>query len=246
MAKRLAIVATVAAVVLALVVTHLWTRVGREAAIARAETEARMLREQRDSILTVVARNDSLQRELGTMRTSLEAEADRLRDVVDSLEVERAETQLTVRRLRRAEDLQAQLRTTFPEMADSDWGTTEVFNEEEEVGVEYLMVPLWFSETFLIDHKNSIAYEAQRDTLRSLTELQGRISELQDSVIALEQQSRTAYQTGYDSAFSLYQALNREHIDLLRQPRLSLGVPGGVATTLASFGVGLLIGVTAK
>lgn len=245
MARRTTIGAVVVAIILALTVAHLWTRLGAEAAIARAETEARMLSEQRDSILSIVARNDSLQRELSLVRTSLEAEADVLRDRIAMLESERVETQLTIRRLRRSDELQARFASTFPEMAASNWGVTEVVDEVEGVGIEYLMVPLWFSETFLIDHENAEAYRAQTESYASLVGVQDRVVVLQDSVISLERQSRDAYQLGYDNAFTLYQNLNREHIDLLRQPRISLGIPGGLLTAAGAFGLGAILGAGA-
>lgn len=244
MAKKLAGFTAVLAIVLALAVAHLWTRLGAAAAIARAETEARMLSEQRDSILSVVAQNDSLQRELSYVRNSLEAEADLLRSRIASLEAERVETQLTVRRLQRSDELQTRFASTFPEMAASNWGLTEVVDEVEGVGIEYLMVPLWFSETFLIDHENAKAYEAQTESYASLVGVQDRVVMLQDSVLALERSSRQAYQVGYDNAFTLYQNLNREHIALLRQPRISLGIPGGLLTAAGTFGLGAILGAT--
>ena len=244
MAKRMAIVAGVLAVVLGIAVAHLWTRLSSAEAIARAETEARMLTEQRDSILSVVAQNDSLQRELGLVREALEDEADVLRAQIAFLEAQRVETQLTVRRLQRSSELQARFAATFPEMAASNWGVTEVVDEEEGVGIEYLMVPLWFSETFLIDHENALAYQAQTESYASLVGVQDRVVILQDSVLALERRSRDAYQLGYDNAFTLYQNLNREHIALLRQPRISLGIPGGLLTAAGTFGLGAILGAT--
>lgn len=244
MARKTAIFAGVIAVVLALAVAHLWTRLSSAEAIVRAETEARMLTEQRDSILSVVARNDSLQRELGLVRSTLEAEADFLRARIAALEAERVETQLTVRRLQRTNELQARFAATFPEMAASNWGVTEVVDEVEGVGIEYLMVPLWFSETFLIDHENSKAYQAQTEAFSSLVNVQDRVVILQDSVLALERRNREAYQLGYDNAFTLYQNLNREHIELLRQPRISLGIPGGLLTAAGTFGLGAILGAT--
>jgi hypothetical protein len=236
--------AVLVAIVLALVVTHLWTRLGSAEAIARAETEARILTEQRDSILSVVARNDSLQRELSYVRTALESEADMLRERIVMLETERVEAQLTVRRLQRSDELQARFASTFPEMAASNWGVTEVVDEEEGVGIEYLMVPLWFTETFLINHENARAYEAQTESYASLVGVQDRVVVLQDSVLALERRNREAFQLGYDNAFTLYQNLNREHIDLLRQPRFSLGIPGGLLTAAGTFGLGAILGAT--
>jgi hypothetical protein len=246
MGKRLATFVVVAVVGLLLVVVYLGTRLRAEREIARAEMEAEFLRMQRDTILTIAAANDSLQRELSFVRTGMETEADRLRQRITDLESERVENQLTVRRLRRKEDLEARIRTTFPEMAESDWGVTEVFNEENGVGLEYLLVPLWFSETFLIDHQNSLAFQTQVDTLRSLNGLLERISVLQDSVLVLERGTRAAFERGYNEAYARYDALNRDYVALLRKPRISLGFPGGVGALAGSLGAGFVLGTVIR
>lgn len=232
----------VVAVALGIAVVYLHTRLRAEGEIVRAQAEAQFLRAQRDTILHIVARNDSLQREVGLVRAEKETEAARLRERIDVLENERAAAQLTVRSLRRREDLQDRLRRTFPEMAASDWGVTEVFNEEHGVGIEYLLVPLWFSETFLIDHQNAMAYQTQADTLRTLAAVLTEVTVLQDSVFTLERGSRTAFERGYDEAFTRYEALNQDYIALLREPRFSLGVPGGLTLLAATFGAGVLLG----
>ena len=171
-----------------------------------------------------------------------EDERVRLLAQVESAEQLRANEQLTVRRLRRREDLQARLNQTFPEVAASDWGVREVWNEQEQIGIEYLLVPVGFTETFIIDHQNSIAYEQQRDTLVSVVRLDTRIIALQDSVFTLERQSRGAFETGYNQAFTLYQSLNERYIDELRKPRFDLGVKGGIATMAGTFALGVLVG----
>jgi hypothetical protein len=246
MGKRLATVLVVVAIALLLGVVYLGTRLRAEREIARAEMEAEFLRMQRDTILTIAAANDSLQRELSFQRAGMEAEADRLRERITDLEAARVQEQLTVRRLRQKEDLRARIEQTFPEMAASDWGVTEVFNEENGVGLEYLLVPLWFSETFLIDHQNSLAFQTQVDTLRALNGLLEQVSALQDSVLVLERGTRLAYERGYDEAYTRYEALNRDYIALLRQPRFSLGVPGGVGALAGSIGAGFLLGTVAR
>jgi hypothetical protein len=210
------------------------------------ELENEYLRTQRDSIMRMVALNDSLQREVNVVRTGLETEAVRLQDRIDQLEQQRGEAQLSVRRLRRKEDLQARLTQTFPEMAASQWGVTELFHEEEGIGIEYLLVPLWFSETFLIDHQNSLAYKTQVDTFRVLDNLRVQISTLQDSVFKLERDSRLAFDRGYREAFQRYEALNADYVDLLRKPRFSLGVPGGLVTLVGSLGAGFVAGTVVK
>ena len=49
-------------------------------------------------------------------------------------------------------ELKQRLLENFPESGGSDWGVKDVFNEENGIEIEYLLVPLWFSETFIIDH----------------------------------------------------------------------------------------------
>src|SRR5690606_18526635 len=101
---------------------------------------------------------------------------------------------------------------TFPEIADSNWGVTEIVDDESGIGLEYLVLPLWFAETFLIDNQNAASFASQVESFEELSGIQDKVIELQDSIFTLERQTRTAYQTGYDNAFALYQNLNREHI----------------------------------
>ena len=106
--------------------------------IHQAELEMQKLRYMKDSLQTEVKFRDSLQVQLKSEVNATKNEADALRDQVNMLEEKRKEEQLSVRRLRKKEDLQARLRQTFPEMAESDWGVTEVTNEEFGVALEYL------------------------------------------------------------------------------------------------------------
>lgn len=44
---------------------------------------------------------------------------------------------------------------TFPEVAQSDWGVTEIVNENSFEN-KFLVIPLWFNKTFIIDHQNTL------------------------------------------------------------------------------------------
>lgn len=214
--------------------------------IQRARLEMQELRASRDSIKAIVSLKDSLQAILSSQVKQLEAETTRLRDEVEVLEEERKENQLTVRNIRKKEDLQVKLASTFPEMAQSDWGVTEVYNEDAEIGIEYLLVPLWFSETFIIDHQNSISYREQRDKLELVDTLNQQVVVLQDSLFTLEREKAVAYQMGYEEAFTKYEDINTKYIELLEQPpSIDLGIPKwGVIG--ASIGVGVLVGSQIK
>jgi len=214
--------------------------------IHRAQLEMQQLRASRDSIETLVAIKDSMQNILSARVEDLTSQTDRLRSEVQVLEQERAENQLTVRNIRKKEDLQNRLAETFPEMAESDWGVTEVYNEEFDVEVEYLLVPLWFSETFIIDHQNSESYKQQVNRFSEIDSLHQHVSVLKDSLFTLEREKAEAYQIGYQEAFTKYEDINAKYIELLEQPpSIDLGIPKwGVIG--ASIGAGVLVGSQIK
>ena len=47
---------------------------------------------------------------------------------------------------------------TFPEIAPDKLRLFEEYDRQYEVSIQYLGVPLWFSETFIIDHQNANSY----------------------------------------------------------------------------------------
>lgn len=241
---KLLIGISAAAVLLLVTSTFLFGLTRNHSEVARVRAEADLVRAERDSIRALIAANESIQRELGRQRDEAEAEAGELRGQVALLESERAARQLSVRRLRRPDDLRAKLVETFPEMAASEWGVTDVHNEAENVSVQYLLIPLWFSETFIIDHQNAESWRQQRDRLSSVDSLQRRVVSLQDSVQRLEEQKVLALQTGYTNVFDRYERLNQQYIAELRKPRLSLGSTLGLC--LGTAGAGILAGALVK
>ncbi len=208
--------------------------------IHQAELAMERMRSMRDSLETVVAFRDSIEKILTLQIDMYKDEADILREHVDLLEQERKEKQLSVRRLRKKEDLQQRLRQTFPEMAESDWGITEVLNEEYNIKIEYLLIPLWFSETFIIDHQNAESYLQQKHKLLAVDSLNQSIITLQDSVIVLEKLNREAYQNGYEYAYAKYDSLTTEYIQELKRGRIDWLWPG--VGILAGSAVGYVIG----
>lgn len=236
------IIVSIIAALLAVGLSYLLGRGINREEIQRAELEMQQLRSSRDSIQAVVSLKDSIQAMLSKQVRQLESETSQLRTQVRSLEEARQEAQLTVRSIRKKEDLQGRLEETFPEMASSDWGVKEVYNEEADLYVEYLLVPLWFSETFIIDHQNSESYKQQRDKLWAVDSLNQQVSTLKDSLLVLERDKSQAYKTGYDDAYTKYEDLNQKYIELLEKPpSVNLGFPKwGVIG--ASVGAGVLIG----
>ncbi|MBI2537106.1 MAG: hypothetical protein HYW06_09150 [Gemmatimonadetes bacterium] len=239
------LVGTAAVAVLFLVAaTYLFGLTRNNGEIARLRVEADRVRLERDSIRRVVAMSDSMQQDLRRERDEKEAEAAGLRREVAALERDRTARQLEVRGLRRPDSLKAKLVETFPEMAASDWGVTDIRNEQEDVSVQYLLVPLWFSETFIIEHQNAESWREQGGKLQAVDSLQQRVVSLQDSVQRLEEQKVLALQTGYSNMLDRYEQLNQDFIAELRKPRVSLGSMLGLCVGAA--GAGVIAGALVK
>ena len=209
------------------------------AAIARARNQATHLAGQRDSLAEVVRRREAEQAALGIRIETHQADAQRLRDSVIALERRRAAAQLTVRQIQTVGALQKQLRASFPELGDSAWGITTVpLEPRDTIGIEYLMVPAWFAETFVMDHQNAESWRAQKDQLLAVDSLRLVVIALQGSVTRLVAANAEAYQTGYQAAYAGYQDLSGRYVAQLRKPRITLGRSIEV---IAAAGAGFLL-----
>ena len=220
MLKKLLTAATVLVVILLILFAYFGGLWQNKEKIQLAELEMQRLSSMRDSLQLIVAFRDSIESIIGDKISSTKDEAEILRQEVQRLEQERKEKQFTVRSLRKKEDLQKKFKETFPEVANSDWGVTEVFNEEYGVGIEYLLIPLWFNETFIIDHNNSKLYQVQKDKLILVDSLNQFVIVLQDSVLVLEKLNRKAYEDGFNTAYGQYEELNQKYISELQKGKI--------------------------
>ena len=239
MAKNFTTVIIIIALVIALVFAYfggLWQNKDK---IHQIELEKEQLHSYADSLHTVVSYRDSIEKILKEQIASNKKVAEDLREQVNTMEQERAEGQLDVRRIRKEKDLLEKFEKTFPEMAHSDWGVTEITNANGFVN-KFLVVPLWFNETFIIDHQNALAYLAQRDTLLRLDSLNQVVITLQDSVTTLEALNRKAYQEGFNVALVRYDDLSDKYISELKKGKISLewSLVGAVATGVAGIFIG--------
>ena len=229
--------------VLALIITLLllveWYG-GRREEVARARAAASHLRLQRDSLMAEVEARDRARSALIRERRAHEAEITRLRESAALLKHSRAAAQLTVREIRTTGALQARLRAAFPELGSDGWGlTTLPFEDGDTLGLEYLLVPAWFAETFIIDHANAASWREQKDRLLAVDSLRITVAALQDSVIRLEAANATAYQAGYRAAYVGYQDLSTRYVAELQKPRIRLPSLVGF---VGAVGVGLVVG----
>ncbi len=213
---------------------------GNRKAIAQARAESQALARQRDSLLAVVAARDTERAALTARADTFQTAANQLRDSVDVLEQERAEAQLTVREIRTVGALQTRLRRAFPELGKAGWGLTRIPTQDgDTIGIEYLMVPAWFAETFAIDRANAKSWRAQKTKLLAVDSLRVRVAALQDSVVRLTAANAQAYRAGYESAYSSYQEISKRYVAELKKPRL--GVGSRLSLILAA-GAGMVVG----
>ena len=207
-----------------LVLVVLWTVGGNRETIARARADAARLTTQRDSLVAVVHHRERQQAALTIQRETHEADIHRHRDSVIALERRRAAAQLSVRQIHTVGALQDRLRAAFPELGASAWGlTTLPFEGGDTLGLEYLLVPAWFAETFVIDHANAASWRQQKDQLLAVDSLRLVVTALQDSITQLEVAKRMAYEAGYQAAYTGYQDLSQRYVAELRKPRITLG-----------------------
>jgi hypothetical protein len=211
--------------------------------IARVEAQMKDMKFQRDSIKTFVAFKDSMQNILQQRITELETDADNLRDQVKILETVRKKEQLAVRMLKTPDELKDKFASTFPELPEEKIKVFEQYISGADISLKYFGVPLSFSETFIIDHNNSIIYEKQKNKLGSLDSLNKHIVSLQKNVLSLEKEKSEAYRIGYDSAFANYMQISKLYINELEKPRFELPHWGAIIGGAAA---GILIGTKIK
>jgi len=246
MIKRTLIVVSIIAALLALGFTYVLARFRDQKAIVKAQMDMERLRGQHDSLLQRVAILDSATAVLEDSADGLVLQADSLRKEVHELESGRREAQLNVRLLRRPQELNEKFLQTFPEIRRSNWGVTEITSTVDgiPIALQYLVVPHQMAETFIIDHQNADNYKGQVGRLLQMDSLQLVTIALKDTIITLEKEKTAAFRTGYDSAYTKYEALNKDYIALLKNPRVSLKVPG-LAALLGTAAAGVAVGAVA-
>ncbi|MHC4109047.1 MAG: hypothetical protein ACYSTY_13290 [Planctomycetota bacterium] len=226
-------------------IVFLLARTQSQQEIARVKLEAERLAAARDSIANIVTANQVIQARLRRERDDSEAAAALLQDVVTVLERERKNAQLTVRTISQTAELQLRLQQTFPELAAASWGVTTLpLDAGDTLGLEYFLVPAWFSETFIIDHQNAAAWREQKDQLLAVDSLRLQVVALQDSITRLEAQNAVALQTGYNDALLSCQDLSQRYVAQLSKPRFSLGSTFGLC--LGAAGAGLVVGTVIR
>ena len=211
---------TVLAVLTMLALTFITARYIDKEEILRVEIEMEELQQQKSDLETQVDGLAQKQDELNQSIQSKNEEITANKNAIAQLEQQRADKQLTVRRLNTEDELENSFAQAYPQVVDAkNFGIVQMsIDEELNLKLPYYIIPAWFTETFVIEHDTMLTYKAEIETYKANEELYGSVLELKDQVLKLETEKTTAYQTGYEEAYEKYELLNQEYIKLLKQP----------------------------
>jgi len=250
MLKKLAIASVVFAVVLMVVLSFITAKYIDKEEISRVTQEREQLQQQRIDLLALVAQKDSAQKILEAKVIDLETEVTQKQAEVESLEKGRQVAQLNVRKLETTNDLENQLRETYPQIKESMRRIDVPVEGLTGITLEYWSVPFRFAETFLIEHQNSENYKDQRDKLKDVTTIQEKIIVMEKQIANFEKEKKDAYKRGYDSAYVKYMDVNEKYLKLLNNPpTVEFGLPqfGAIAIgTAVGFAGGVALGAASK
>lgn len=220
MLKKFAIFAACVAVCTMVALAYVTARFVDKKEILRAENELKELRQDREALQAKVAELSEKQKQLNSQIESQTTEIAGNKATIARLKDEQAAQQLNVRMLNTSDAQLQSFLKAFPEVAKAkNVGVTKmVVNEELKLTVDYLALPLTFSETFVIEHEAKQKLEAQLEKYKQNEALYGSVIELKDQVLQLEEAKSSAYQEGYDKAFGLYEDVNQKYVALLEKP----------------------------
>ena len=212
MLKKFAIFAAMLAVFTMVALAFISARYIDKEEILRVETEMKALQQQKSDLETHIDELDQKQDELTQTIQSKNAEIAVNKNAIAQLEQQRADKQLTVRRLNTEDELENSFAQTYPQVVNAkNFGIEQMsINDELNLKLPYYVIPAWFTETFVIEHDTMLTYKAEIETYKANEELYGSVLELKDKVLKLETEKSTAYQTGYEEAYQKYELLNQE------------------------------------
>ncbi len=244
MLKQFAIFSAVLAVLTMVALAFLSARYIDKEEILRVQTEMKALQQQKSDLETQVDELDQKQAELNQTIRSKNSEITANKNAIAQLEQQRADKQLTVRRLNTEDELENSFAQAYPQVVDAkNFGIVQMsINEELNLKLPYYVIPAWFTETFIIEHNTMLTYKVEIERYKANEELYGSVLELKDKVLELETQKTDAYQKGYEEAYEKYELLNQEYIELLKQPPTVEIKPPSFWTALGGTLLGVALG----
>jgi len=219
MLKRLAIFSAAVAVCTMVALAYVTARFVDKDEILRAQNELHAVKQQR---LELEKKVGVLSEQQAALKAEVQVKATEIAEnkkMIARLEQARENDQLKVRQLRTANDLERKFMETYPAVAKADnVGIAQLPNKKGTLTLDYMVVPAWFSETFIIEHEAKQVLEEELVQFRANEKLYGNVIELSRRVLSLEEEKTAAYQQGYEVAYARYEDINERYIGLLKEP----------------------------
>lgn len=188
--------------------------------IERVNAELVALKQQKQQLEAKVTELDAKQQQLNTTIDEKNTEITINKQQIAKLEKQRDSQQFAVRRLTTENALEQSFATTFPQVINAaNFGIIKLpIKKKSKILLPYYVIPAWFTETFIIEHNNMLAYKAEIKEFKRNEALYGDVITLKSEVLKLESEKTAAYKEGYDEAFTKYEDVNEQYIKLLKKP----------------------------
>lgn len=152
------------------------------------------------------------------------------KQAIVELEDERKGARLNIRKLNTDDKVFNEFKAVYPEVIGANgFGTTVT---DDGAGFEdiFIVMPLIFVKTFMLEHKDlgaktaTIAkYKENEKIYGSVVDLKTEITDNLKTIAQLEAQVSTAFQRGFEKRDAELQRERDGHIACLEQPRINLG-----------------------
>jgi hypothetical protein len=187
---------------------------------------------------------DDLQTKIGQIESVVgqkEVEIDALKlSIVEEIS-KRDDQQLNIRMIDNDSALLDEFKKSYPEFSNANnFGVIQVFDDSNQVNIPYLSIPLYFADTFIIEHSQLESYKITEAKYGEVVSIYEEVTKLQDQISLLEKQKAEAWSEGYNNGYKLYTDTQEELITCYKQPRIKIPSWLGMGVTAAG---GLAAGI---
>ena len=245
MAKKIILFIILLAITTAVSLVIITQRNIDKAEIARVTNELAKLTQEKQALANKVAQLDKKQLQLNKIIEEKNKQIKNNQVQIAKLEKERAAGQWQVRQLNSENALEKKFAETYPQVihANNFGIVRKPMKPNSKILLPYYVIPAWFTETFIIEHQNMLAYQAEINEYKKNEQLYGNVVTLKSQVIQLQTEKTNAYRKGYEQAFSKYEEVNKAYIELLKKPpKVEIKAPALWPTVGAAL-IGLATGV---
>lgn len=169
---------------------------------------------------------DALQNQIGQTEELVaqkETEIDELNQAITAEKEQRENQKLTIRLIDNDNSLLDTFKQAYPEFSRSaKFGIVQMFDDVNQVTIPYLSLPLYFVDTFIVEHSQLESYKITEAKYGEVVSVYEEVSSLKDQISLLEKQKADAWSEGYNNGYKLYTESQSELIACYKQPRIKI------------------------